>query len=96
MLQAPIHPVNCRYGAPMGRGQSDSHGGADIAGKLSLQRVRINAGGYDSGGAYWGLGAPLYWYGDNEGIVSRYLRAITRAQAKRFILIEYPNASFYR
>lgn len=28
--------------------------------KWQLQRVQLNSGGYDSGGAYWGIGAPLY------------------------------------
>ena len=39
-------------GAAMGR---PDHNGA-LQAKLHLARVRINQGGYDSGGAYWGTG----------------------------------------
>lgn len=28
--------------------------------KVYIQRVRLDNGGYDPGGAYWGTGAPLY------------------------------------
>ena len=56
---ARLPNVNCRYGAPMGRGQwHDELPTAPL--KFRLSRVRINSGGYDRGGAYWGLGAPLY------------------------------------
>ncbi len=29
--------------------------------KCSMGRVRLNAGGYDNRGSYWGEGQPLYW-----------------------------------
>jgi hypothetical protein len=29
---------------------------------FTLRRVRINGGGYDSSGRYWGSGQPLYHY----------------------------------
>ena len=29
--------------------------------KVTLQRIRLNQGGYDRCGAYWGVGCPLYW-----------------------------------
>lgn len=51
----PCPPVNARYGAPMGR-----HTGPDYletgAGPLRLVRIPLDSGGYDRGGAYWGLG----------------------------------------
>lgn len=28
--------------------------------KVYTKRVRLDSGGYDQGGAYWGLGSPLY------------------------------------
>jgi hypothetical protein len=28
--------------------------------KFSLQRIRLNSGGYDSAGRYYGIGAPVY------------------------------------
>lgn len=53
----PTPPVSSRYGAPMGR-----HTGPDFlcaeAGRVTLRRIRLDRGGYDPGGAYWGHGAP--------------------------------------
>lgn len=43
-------------------------------------RVPINSGGYDSGGAYWGIGAPLYCATDQEEY-TRYIRAQCREEA---------------
>jgi hypothetical protein len=34
----------------------------NYTGKVTLQRVHLDMGGYDNIGAYWGRGAPLYWY----------------------------------
>ena len=45
-------------GASMGR--SNRQGEADIAERFHLRRVRLNSGGYDSGGAYWGHGGEMY------------------------------------
>lgn len=45
-------------GADMGRAAKP--GPADLAYKFRLVRLAIDAGGYDQGGAYWGLGAPLF------------------------------------
>jgi hypothetical protein len=51
----PTPAVNCQYGAPMGR-SSDHLSGLIVEPqeKVTLRRIRINSGGYDSGGAYWG------------------------------------------
>jgi hypothetical protein len=86
--------VNCRYGAPMGRGESHCIGAENI--KFRLQRVRIDSGGYDSGGAYWGLGTPLYWYQSTDGSIEGFLRARTREVAKAEIRNDYPSARFFR
>ena len=56
----PVPHVNARYGAPMGRPAQGA--GADPMTPFELRRIRINNGGYDDGGAYWGTGQPLYWY----------------------------------
>lgn len=92
MTNRPEDKVSCTYGAPMGR-----HTGPSISfgGKIILRRVRLNSGGYDSGGAYWGLGAPLYYY-ENEDGECGYLRARTRDDAKRQVLELVPDATFYR
>lgn len=68
-----ITPVNCKYGAPMGRPDrtpdqyeiitnklTGEKFKAFKTGKICRKRVRLDSGGYDMGGAYWGLGAPLY------------------------------------
>lgn len=59
--------------------------------KMYLVRVRINGGGYDSSGKYWGVGVPLYraWNDDGE---ETYVRAYTREKAKAC----FPGVKFYR
>ena len=65
-----------------------------------VQRVRLNRGGYDDGGASWGAGAPLYRYAAAEArngeCPEGFLRAADRAAAKAQILARYPAARFYR
>ena len=79
------------YGAPLG--QPDR---AEPAPRVHLARVRINAGGYDSGGTYWGIGQPLYQYGA-DGRWS-YLRATSREAAKEKIraMPGWAGARFWR
>lgn len=74
----PTPKVSSQYGAPMGR--IGCHH-LDISEPLSLTRIRLNRGGYDAGGAYWGNGAPLYGLSD-AGDNWRYFRAIDRKAAK--------------
>lgn len=47
----PVPNVSCRYGAPLGR-DSES---LDHDGTWKADRVALDEGGYDDGGAYWGL-----------------------------------------
>ena len=93
-MQTFITPVSGKYGAPMGR-----HTGPDFldvdAGRLYLRRVRLDSGGYDCGGAYWGLGAPLWEALDQDGN-GRIFRARDRTDAKRLICQDFPGARFYR
>ncbi len=96
-----LSSVNARHGAPLGRPNHTDARALDGAPKFSLVRIRINRGGYDSGGAYWGLGAPLYYAAasrDDTGamIADRYFRARSRDAAKAIIRAEFPNARFYR
>ena len=100
---ANLPDVNCRYGAPMGRGQAEA---ADTQApiKFRLSRVYLNSGGYDRGGAYWGIGAPLYQaeadaptrYAYGGDVVTFYLRAHDRDDAKDRVRAKYPQATFYR
>lgn len=94
----PVAAVPCKYGAPMGR-RSFDNGGAVIEPTdppFTLRRIRLDSGGYDAGGAYWGHGAPLYWYCDGIGQCEGFIRASSRDAAKAKIRETYPNARFYR
>lgn len=62
--------------------------------RLYLQRVRLNSGGYDSRGRYFGTGQPLYkWSTEFEGNDREgYVRGGTRAaalKAARAELVKY-------
>lgn len=69
--------VSSPYGAPMGRTSMP-----DLSGKVHLARVPIRDG-YDPGGAYWGVGTPLWCAWNDEGAI--YMRAATREAAKAFL-----------
>lgn len=72
-----LSKVNCQYGAPMGRVEKHLEGNVGPV-KFHLQTLQLDSGGYDEGGAYWGLRMPrpytyaggatvqrrmtLYWY----------------------------------
>ncbi|MEP2533508.1 hypothetical protein [Shimia sp.] len=71
-----LSEVGGRYGAPMGR-RSDV---LDAAEPVTVRRVTLDAGGYDSGGAYWGTGTPLWRAVAADGAAA-YVRADTRADA---------------
>jgi len=95
MSALKLPAVNCRYGAPMGRGSSLSERRQPI--KMTLRRIYLDSGGYDNGGAYWGIGEPLY-YAQGEGVTEvqdMYTRASSRADAKANIRLQFPFARFY-
>ena len=89
-----IQPVRCKYGAPMGRRTGPEFLDVD-AGKVSLRCVPLNSGGYDSGGAYWGHGQPLWETLDVEGN-GFIFRESSRAAAKKHVRDMFPGAEFYR
>lgn len=99
-----LSDVSSKYGAPMGRASVDDVAPGEVLGRFELARVRLNIGGYDSGGAYWGHGKPLYRArafvdkGELEmgGMVEWFLRAESRDAAKATVRGKYPNAKFYR
>ena len=75
------------------------HGGKPP--RMSLQRVKLDSGGYDAGGAYWGYGEPLWRASDDTSnptldTIELFFRAPTREQAKRHVLARIPTARFYR
>lgn len=71
--------VASRYGAPMGRRQS-GYLETDMPRAVRLYRVRLDSGGYDDGGAYWGIGAPLWCAEDDDGN-RQFVRAGSRERA---------------
>ncbi len=76
MTRPECQPVNSSYGAPLGR---HAHP-APFFGRVRARRVRLDSGGYDQGGAYWGHGAPLYYvYGAEDG--AAFVRARSNAAA---------------
>jgi hypothetical protein len=84
--------------APFGRTGARLGEGGNSPLKFHLQRLPINASGYDTGGVYWGHGA-LIWLAqseDEQGVIVAYLRAKTRDAAKDLILAGWPNATFYK
>lgn len=43
-------------------------------GKIYRKRVRLDSGGYDMGGVYWGIGAPLYVEFNKDLTYIKYFR----------------------
>lgn len=67
-------PANTARGAPMGRA-SINEDDPRTGNKLTLRRVPLDGGGYDGGGAYWGLGDTLWCAWNRERSVVLYVRA---------------------
>lgn len=94
-----LSKVSCRYGAPMGR--AGAHPGDDPHCTMRVSRVRLNSGGYDNGGAYWGLGQPLwYCHGlDSFDGATSYIADFRRAPTKQAAIAAWremwPNAKVY-
>ena len=91
--------VSSKYGAPMGRGGSSiSQFLACYEGltkRVNLFWVPLNSGGYDNGGAYWGIGSPLFCasFTDTDGEqVECFFRASSRESAKAIL----PGCKFFR
>lgn len=64
--------------------------------KVTLQRVRLDSSGYDSTGAYFGHGSPLYWAATDDGALDITFRAADRDAAKAHVRDVMPGARFYR
>jgi hypothetical protein len=102
----PAPNVCGKYGAPMGRAShnsyTDKQGNTfeltvnENAKPFYLVRCPLNSGGYDRGGAYWGLGAPLYYYEGPLTDISGYVRGKTRDAAKAEVRALHKLARFFR
>ena len=85
-------PVNCQYGAPMGR--RNSLPPADQKVRLRLTRARLCEGVYDQGGANWGATPRTSIYcGWNQSGVRIYVRAADSASASALILEDCAEGS---
>ena len=76
---AQFQKVNSRYGAPMGRVNTGNAPIDDIK-TVRVFRVRLDSGGYDDGGAYWGRGQPVYCAADGADYFAT-VRADSRLRA---------------
>ena len=94
-MTAPQLPtVSTTYGAPMGR---RNHPHFDDQTYIHLRRVHLDRGGYDEGGAYWGIGQPLYWASQADTGAQTFIRAYDRNHAKDQINLIYgPNLRFFK
>lgn len=90
-----FNKVDISRGAPMGR---KSFGAIPEESKsVSLFKVKLDSGGYDDGGAYWGLsgaywglsGASLYCARSDDGAYQGFTRANSRLEAA--IQLKLPN-----
>lgn len=102
----PTPPVSGKYGAPMGRTTSNTY--TDKQGRtfeitvdenakpFRLVRCPLDSGGYDRGGAYWGLGAGLYYFEGPLTDICGFVRGRTREIAKNEVRKIHPKARFYR
>jgi len=77
-------------GAALGR--RTEAGSADFGGKLALIRIKINRGGYDAQGTYFGTGEPLFNLSDEDGDIDRTFRAHDRKAALAMARGWYPRA----
>lgn len=84
-----------KRGAALGR--HSYLGNSNFDGKFLLRGVRLNQGGYDCNGTYFGVGQPLFWFASpHEDGIDDVLRAANREDAKQQILKRYPKAKFWK
>lgn len=50
-------------------------------GRVYVRREKLNNGGYTKDGCYFGVGSPLYYISDYDGVHSDYFRASCREEA---------------
>lgn len=77
----PFDEVSCTYGAPMGRRGDNS---ANLQGLKRLHaRHQGGGGGYDKGGAYWGIPSNVWgvWAWIDGRPCVTYVRANSRQSA---------------
>lgn len=89
MKQFPT--VATGYGASMGRHE---FGIPSLEDKCRLFKMRLNSGGYDDGGAYWGsrqYGESLFCLECKDGGIRRFYTAKNRKIAFAMALEQFPE-----
>lgn len=65
--------------------------------KFYLKRIRVNQGGYDAMGGYWGIGMPVYHAeAEDPNGPELHFRAMDRDDAKDYVRARHPDARFFR
>lgn len=83
-----FNKVDCTRGAPMGRRNTGTM--PKTAKSVHLFKVELDSGGYDDGGAYWGIGGnAVYCARSAECDYQSFVRAETRMDAA--IAMRLPN-----
>lgn len=81
MSYPKLSRVSCKYGAPLGRFSDKT----DDAVNVSVSRLAMSSdSAYDIGGAYWGIGQPIYraaWYDEAGQACEAFVRADSRDEA---------------
>lgn len=82
-------------GAALGRRTVSNPNAETFDKPLTLRKIRLDSGGYDPNGTYFGTGTPLYWCASHDGNIDRTLRATSRNEAMSKVRAWYPLATFY-
>lgn len=87
----------------MGMGREERGSVSDIKNavasgvKFRVTRWHVDSQGYDSGGSYWGVGAPLFQVEASDGnYLWFYARARDKAALKNKLRAEFPGITFTR
>jgi hypothetical protein len=80
-----------KRGAPMGRGARIDDESTEVT---YVQRVRIDSGGYDPCGIYWGISNPLYCGYNPNTSTEVYARGRTRIEAIEQMQATFPQLVF--
>lgn len=100
ILKRPVNKGCTKYGADMGR-RNQPEGEPDSP--LYLQKLRFVDGDYDTGGAYWGSGDPIWCAFSEEFAKSTttaddslriFVRARTREEAKKLVAEQFKEDGF--
>lgn len=73
-------------------GRNENRPPSDYEGKVRVRRHKLNSGGYDSIGAYFGLGPKLWFVESVDTEFYWYIRAVSFAEAKRLTRVAFPKA----